>query len=102
MFDSVINIISSITIGLVFGIGGVWVWFAHRADKLETTMQLQTQILNNQQPILRQIYDDSRATHAVTGRTHERIGNIENILACQSEEHASHERGLGEIKQILR
>ena len=95
------EIIASLAIGLVIGVASVWVAISTSTNKLNTCMQLQTQILNNQAETLKQIHDDARGTYKTVEKTHARVGRIENVQTCQGEEHDQHARELSETRKSV-
>lgn len=88
-------------VGLLISVVTIWIAVTVSNNKINTTQQLLAQTLNNQAPVLKQIYDDARGTHSTVRNTHERVGRIENVQACQGHEHESILKGIDEVKQNI-
>jgi len=76
----------AVIITLILGIVTIWIAQAISSNRINSTQQLAIQILNNQAPLLRQIYDDSRGTNNTVNNTHQRVGEMQTIQACQGQE----------------
>jgi len=91
---------AGLLISMVFAIVTIWIAVAYNTNKINTTIELAIQILNNQQPVLNQIYDDSRGTHSTVKSSHDRIVRIETVQACQGQEIDSQLSNIRDLKRI--
>jgi uncharacterized membrane protein YraQ (UPF0718 family) len=89
------TIISAIVSGTI-----VKLWFSGNGrHKLDTCMELQTQILNRHSIQIDEIEDKTKGAHSIVKNTHERVGRMESIQMCHGEEHSQHSKELTEVRQ---
>ena len=94
------EIIAGLSIGMVIGVASVWVAITTSTGKLNTCMELQTQILNSMNARTILIDDNTKGTHSVVKDTHIRVGRMESIQACHGREHDSHSAELHETRRL--
>jgi len=94
------EIIAGLSIGMVIGIASVWVAITTSTGKLNTCMELQTQILNSMNARTILIDDNAKGTHAIVKETHLRVGRMENVQSCHGREHEGHSTELRETRLL--